>query len=207
MKPRRVSCQLENSENVTDLDELEHIEISDLASLKILKICRRSSREPAPSSFSWAGVGTVELVIIILSEPPSSELKPESKKRETKKGRMESTSTMLRESIRKAHFWGAPANLFINKMDNGKNICDSMSPCHLRKYSSVNQAMQMVSISDSQGCSMVSPAMLVTCHHHHHHHYHYHYHVITWRAGSVLITIPTIETNTKLIEMMETTLM
>lgn len=31
--------------------------------------------------------------------------------------------------------------------------------------------------------------------------------VITWRAGSVLITIPTMETNTKLMEMMETTLM
>ena len=92
-----------------------------------------------------------------------------------------------------------------------------MSLCHLRKYSSVNQAMQIVSISDSQGCSMVSPAMLVTCHHHYHHnyyhhhyhhnYYHHHYHIYTWRAGSVLITIPTIETNTKLIEMMETTLM
>ena len=40
-----------------------------------------------------------------------SELKLESKKRDTKNGRMERTSTILRESTRKAHFFGAPANL------------------------------------------------------------------------------------------------
>ena len=139
--------------------------------MKILNICRRSSREPAPapSSLSWAGPGLVEFVIIILSEPPSSELKPESKKGETKNGRIESTSTMLRESIRKAHFCGAPANLSIVYllMLSKVHISCCQCLCNLRKYSSVNQAMQMVSISDSQGCSMVSPAMLVTCHHHH----------------------------------------
>ena len=51
------------------------------------------------------------------------------------------------------------------------HIFGCQRPCHRRKYSSVNQAMQMVSISDSQGCSMVSPAMLVTYHHHHYHHF------------------------------------
>ena len=87
--------------------------VPDLANLKILNICRRSSREPAPSSLSLVGVITVEEFVIIcpLELPPSSELKPESKKSETKNGRIESTSTMFRESIRKAHFWGAPANL------------------------------------------------------------------------------------------------
>jgi len=35
--------------------------------------------------------------------------------------------------------------------------------CCLRKYSSVNQAMQIVSMRDSQGFSAVSPSMLVTC--------------------------------------------
>ena len=73
--------------------------------MKILNICRRSSREPAPSSFSFSSIS---------SEPlPGSEPKFESKKRETKKGRMERTSTMLSESVRKAHFWGAPANLLL----------------------------------------------------------------------------------------------
>ena len=38
--------------------------------------------------------------------------------------------------------------------------------CCLRKYSSVNQAMQIVSMRDSQGFSAVSPSMLVTCHYH-----------------------------------------
>ena len=44
-------------------------------------------------------------------ESRKSELKLESRKRETKNGRMERTSIMFRVSTRKAHFLGAPANL------------------------------------------------------------------------------------------------
>ena len=108
-----------------------------LASLNILKIWRMSSRDPDPSSPSlqWiylchktvtmqsflvdlgevVGAGVVVVVVefelAAELESKKSELKLESRKRETKNGRMERTSTILRESTRKAHFFGAPANL------------------------------------------------------------------------------------------------
>ena len=65
-----------------------------------------------------------------------SELGP-MKKRVTKNGRMASTSTMFIPSLRKAHLSGAPASRM--------------------KYSSVNHAMQTVSILARVGLSIVFP--------------------------------------------------
>ena len=56
-------------------------------------------------------VVVVEFEFAAESESRKSELKLESRKRETKNGRMERTSIMFRVSTRKAHFLGAPANL------------------------------------------------------------------------------------------------
>ena len=87
---------------------------------------------------SGANVVVVVLVTELLS-PRKSALKSDSKKRDTKKGRMDRTSMMLRVSTTNWHFLGAPANL--------------------RKYSRVNQAMQMVSIMLSQGFSDTEPSL------------------------------------------------
>ena len=56
-------------------------------------------------------VVVVEFEFAAELESRKSELKLESRKRETKNGRMERTSIMFRVSTRKAHFLGAPANL------------------------------------------------------------------------------------------------
>ena len=56
-------------------------------------------------------VVVVEFELAAELESKKSELKLESRKRETKNGRMERTSMMFRVSTRKAHFLGAPANL------------------------------------------------------------------------------------------------
>ena len=56
-------------------------------------------------------VVVVEFEFAAELESKKSELKLESRKRETKNGRMERTSIMFRVSTRKAHFLGAPANL------------------------------------------------------------------------------------------------
>ena len=58
----------------------------------------------------------------------------------------------------------------------------------LRKYSKVNQAMLMVSMRLSQGFSTMEPSLAWYC-----------------SAGRVLITIPTMETNTKLRLITDTT--
>ena len=58
-----------------------------------------------------AGVVVVVVEFEFAAESRKSELKLESRKRETKNGRMERTSIMFRVSTRKAHFLGAPANL------------------------------------------------------------------------------------------------
>ena len=59
-----------------------------------------------------AGVVVVVVEFEFAAESKKSELKLESRKRETKNGRMERTSIMFRVSTRKAHFLGAPANLY-----------------------------------------------------------------------------------------------
>ena len=101
------------------------------------------------------------------SEDSSLESLPNSlplpKKRETKKGMIASTSTTFIPSLRKAHFWGAPASLM--------------------KYSRVNQAMQTVSTMAREGLSMVFPLAS-----------------LYWRLGRVLMVIPTIDTDTKMVE-------
>ena len=88
---------------------------------------------------------------------------PLPKKRETKKGIIANTSTTFIPSLRKAHFWGAPASLM--------------------KYSRVNQAMQTVSTMARDGLSIVLPLAS-----------------LYWRLGRVLMVIPTMEMETKMVE-------
>ena len=60
------------------------------------------------------GVGVVEVVLVPdtwRNSPRMSLLRSDSKKRDTKNGRMDRTSIMFNVSVKNSHFLGAPANL------------------------------------------------------------------------------------------------
>ena len=100
--------------------------------------------------------GVVEVILVpetVLNRPRMSLFRSDSKKRDTKKGRMDRTSIMFSVSVRNSHFLGAPAKLEKFK----HNVCYTFLT-YRRKYSSVNQAMQMVSIILSQGFSTIDPS-------------------------------------------------